>query len=340
MNPVVDLRSDTVTRPTAAMRAFMATRAGRRRRLRRRPERQRAAGEDRGAARQGGGALRRQRHAEQPGGDHEPLRPRRRVHRRPDGAHLPLGRRRRGGARQRPAAAARARGRRLAWRSERIEAAIKPDDAHFAQEPPALPREHDRRQGAAAGLPRGGDARWRAAAAWRPISTARASSTPRSSCGVPARGAGARRSTASRSASRRAWARRSARRWSARRTSSPRRTAGARWSAAACARPASSPPRRCYALEHHVDRLAEDHALAARLAEGLQGLPGLTVEPPQTNIVFADLEGERAAGLMDAPEVARRARDRPLSPALRHPPRRRCRGRRPRRRGDARIPRH
>ena len=34
------------------------------------------------------------------------------------------------------------------------------------------------------------------------------------------------------------------------------------------------------------------------LARGLQGLPGLTVEPPQTNIVFADLQGERAAGLM------------------------------------------
>jgi len=54
-----------------------------------------------------------------------------------------------------------------------------------------------------------------------------------------------------------------------------------------------------YALEHHVERLAQDHALAARLAEGLQGLPGLTVEPPQTNILFADLEGERAAGLME-----------------------------------------
>ena len=53
-----------------------------------------------------------------------------------------------------------------------------------------------------------------------------------------------------------------------------------------------------YALDHHVERLADDHALAQRLAQGLQGLPGLTVEPPQTNILFADLQGERAAGLM------------------------------------------
>jgi threonine aldolase len=53
-----------------------------------------------------------------------------------------------------------------------------------------------------------------------------------------------------------------------------------------------------HALDHHVDRLADDHALARRLASGLEGLPGLTVEPPQTNIVFADLQGERAAGLM------------------------------------------
>ena len=53
-----------------------------------------------------------------------------------------------------------------------------------------------------------------------------------------------------------------------------------------------------HALDHHVARLAEDHALARRLAEGLHGLPGLTVEAPQTNIVFAELRGERAAGLM------------------------------------------
>ena len=49
-----------------------------------------------------------------------------------------------------------------------------------------------------------------------------------------------------------------------------------------------------YALEHHIERLADDHALATRLAEGLHGLPGLTVEPPQTNIVFADLRRRRA----------------------------------------------
>lgn len=54
-----------------------------------------------------------------------------------------------------------------------------------------------------------------------------------------------------------------------------------------------------HALDHHVDRLAEDHANAKRLAEGLQGLPGVTVEPPQTNIVFVDLAPEKAAGVVD-----------------------------------------
>ena len=49
-----------------------------------------------------------------------------------------------------------------------------------------------------------------------------------------------------------------------------------------------------YALDHHVERLAEDHANAALLAEGLQGLPGVHAETPQTNIVFVDLAPERA----------------------------------------------
>ncbi|MDP9896685.1 threonine aldolase [Variovorax boronicumulans] len=46
-----------------------------------------------------------------------------------------------------------------------------------------------------------------------------------------------------------------------------------------------------HALDHHVDRLANDHALAQRLAQGLEGIEGLTVEAPHTNIVFVDLTG-------------------------------------------------
>ncbi len=56
-----------------------------------------------------------------------------------------------------------------------------------------------------------------------------------------------------------------------------------------------------YALDHHVDRLAQDHALASRLAAGLDGIDGLQVEAPQTNIVFVDLVGAakaRSAELM------------------------------------------
>ena len=46
-----------------------------------------------------------------------------------------------------------------------------------------------------------------------------------------------------------------------------------------------------YALDHHINRLADDHALAKHLAAGLSHIDGLTVEPPQTNIVFVDLTG-------------------------------------------------
>ncbi|MET0283935.1 MAG: GntG family PLP-dependent aldolase [Polyangiales bacterium] len=49
-----------------------------------------------------------------------------------------------------------------------------------------------------------------------------------------------------------------------------------------------------YALEHQRERLREDHQLAQKLARGLAGLPGLTVHAPETNIVMIDL-AERAA---------------------------------------------
>jgi threonine aldolase len=57
-----------------------------------------------------------------------------------------------------------------------------------------------------------------------------------------------------------------------------------------------------YALDHQVDRLAQDHQLATRLAEGLASIPGLRVQAPETNMVFVDLEGrarERSATLLD-----------------------------------------
>ena len=53
-----------------------------------------------------------------------------------------------------------------------------------------------------------------------------------------------------------------------------------------------------HALDHHIARLADDHALAKRLADGLQGIAGLTVEPSQTNMVFVDVEGDRAKTLL------------------------------------------
>jgi threonine aldolase len=57
-----------------------------------------------------------------------------------------------------------------------------------------------------------------------------------------------------------------------------------------------------YALDHHVERLAQDHANAQRFAEGISGIAGVRVEMPQTNIVFVDLEPSvpqaKAAGLL------------------------------------------
>jgi len=54
-----------------------------------------------------------------------------------------------------------------------------------------------------------------------------------------------------------------------------------------------------HALDHHIDRLSEDHAHARRLAQGLQGLPGVRCEMPDTNIVFVDVAPERAHGVVE-----------------------------------------
>jgi threonine aldolase len=59
-----------------------------------------------------------------------------------------------------------------------------------------------------------------------------------------------------------------------------------------------------YALEHNVERLAEDHAHAARLAELLDGIPGLSVEPAQTNMVFVSIPAARCAAMAAHLEAA------------------------------------
>ncbi len=45
-----------------------------------------------------------------------------------------------------------------------------------------------------------------------------------------------------------------------------------------------------YAMDHHVDRLADDHARARKLAAGLRAIPGVNVPEPETNIVMIALE--------------------------------------------------
>lgn len=53
-----------------------------------------------------------------------------------------------------------------------------------------------------------------------------------------------------------------------------------------------------HALDHHVARLADDHALAQRLAAGLSAIPSLTVRSAQTNIVFVDVADGQGPALL------------------------------------------
>lgn len=58
-----------------------------------------------------------------------------------------------------------------------------------------------------------------------------------------------------------------------------------------------------YALDHHLPRLADDHRRAERLASHLDAANGFTTVAPETNIVMLDVHEERAE------EAARRLRD-------------------------------
>lgn len=76
-----------------------------------------------------------------------------------------------------------------------------------------------------------------------------------------------------------------------------------------------------YALDHNIERLAEDHVNARRLAEGLAGISGITIHPDEveTNILFFDLDPRmgtaaemcqrlKERGVLVLPESARRIR--------------------------------
>jgi len=51
-----------------------------------------------------------------------------------------------------------------------------------------------------------------------------------------------------------------------------------------------------YALDHHVDRLADDHVNARALARGLSQINGIEVQQPETNLVFFNPDGAGVSG--------------------------------------------
>jgi threonine aldolase len=51
-----------------------------------------------------------------------------------------------------------------------------------------------------------------------------------------------------------------------------------------------------FALDHHVDRLADDHANARALARGLSQIAGMEVQEPETNLVFLKPDGTGVTG--------------------------------------------
>lgn len=62
-----------------------------------------------------------------------------------------------------------------------------------------------------------------------------------------------------------------------------------------------------YALEHHVERLTEDHANARRFVAAMSGAPHVSIEAPETNIVMIDVLPGAPLG---AEELVARARER------------------------------
>lgn len=72
-----------------------------------------------------------------------------------------------------------------------------------------------------------------------------------------------------------------------------------------------------HALDHHVARLADDHARAERLSEALRGLPGLDVVTQQTNMVFVEVPVARLDALRAQMDAARIRLSIGYTPAIR-----------------------
>ncbi|MBF6025996.1 low-specificity L-threonine aldolase [Lysobacter niastensis] len=72
-----------------------------------------------------------------------------------------------------------------------------------------------------------------------------------------------------------------------------------------------------YALDNNVARLADDHARATRLDEALRGLPGIDVVTQQTNMVFIDVPVARLPALREQMEAARVRLSIGYTPAIR-----------------------
>src|SRR4051794_8987101 len=62
-----------------------------------------------------------------------------------------------------------------------------------------------------------------------------------------------------------------------------------------------------YALDHHVDRLADDHANARALARGLSQINGIEVQQPETNLVFFKPDGTGVPGDKMVEELKKRS---------------------------------
>ena len=72
-----------------------------------------------------------------------------------------------------------------------------------------------------------------------------------------------------------------------------------------------------HALDHHVARLADDHARAARLADALRDVPGIIVSGQHSNMVFVEVATDRLGALKQHMDDARIRLSIGYTPAIR-----------------------